>query len=529
MKKNSLLLIVLFTALYLSACAGSAEINSEAIEKHNQAMAAYRSGDIEVAKEGFEEVISAAPDFAESYLGIGMVYTEEGLYQEAVDYFCRAIELAPDLTTAYAERGWALAQLGDYAGAMTDYNKAIELGDNSVEIYTNQGTASYQMGQFTEAKESLEKALALEGTFFPAQYALLQVLYADEDYGEAQELADTIISQNRGTLNVYLIRGDSLLASGEVSGAVEDFSTAVDLEPTSVPAMFRYASGLYALDRVEEALQAYDTLESLDPGNPSMFLGRAACLEKLERWQDALDDYLALFEQDPSSADASAGAGRMYSRLNENDLAQQYLLLSLELNPQASTYHSLGLFFYGNGMYSEALEAFEEGFSLEKDNALLAANLALAAFMTEDLDRAREAAAFADALEPGLSEVLKVQGLLMYHDGDYSSAVDIFSQAVEADPLDAYSHYYLGSASFQDAQYDKAEEQLHEALNLDEDLLMAHAVLSLVYQELGLREEAVIRCRLYLKPDMDPTMMFGGGMFNVAGHAQEVCNQLLGY
>ena len=204
-------------------------------------MAAYRSGELEEAKAGFQEVISADPDFSESYLGLGMVYTEEGLYQEAVENFDRAIVLDPELAAAYSERGWALAAMGDYSGAVLDYGKSIEMGVSTSAIYTNQGTAYYELGQLVEAKESFEKALVLDEAFLPAQYALLQVLYADGNHPEVQKLAGTIISQNAGTLNVYLIRGDSLLASGDVSGAVTDFSTAVDIDPDSVPALLRYA------------------------------------------------------------------------------------------------------------------------------------------------------------------------------------------------------------------------------------------------------------------------------------------------
>ena len=529
MKKVFLILVSLSAAYWMASCAGAAAIDGEQIKKHNQAMAAYRSGELEEAKAGFQEVISADPDFSESYLGLGMVYTEEGLYQEAVENFDRAIVLDPELAAAYSERGWALAAMGDYSGAVLDYGKSIEMGVSTSAIYTNQGTAYYELGQLVEAKESFEKALVLDEAFLPAQYALLQVLYADGNHPEVQKLAGTIISQNAGTLNVYLIRGDSLLASGDVSGAVTDFSTAVDIDPDSVPALLRYASGLYTLGNYEEALKAYDQLAGLDSGNPSVFLGRALCLEKLERWQDALADYLSVFEKEPDSAAAAAGTGRMYGRINEVDLAQQYLSLSLELNPQASAFQSLGLVLFRTGQFEEALEAFEQGFALEEDNTSLAANVALSAFMAGDFERAREAVFTAESLDPGLSEVLKVQGLLAYYDEDYTTAAEYFRQAVEAAPLDPYSHYYLGSAVYQAGQYEEAQDPLHEALNLDEDLLLAHAVLSLVYQELGLQEEAVIECRLYIKPEMDPTMMFGGGMFNVAGNAQEVCNQLLGY
>ena len=69
-------------------------------------------------------------------IGLGVAYSEEGNYTEAVMAYDKAILLDPKNTFALNSRGIALTALHNYAGAIQDYNDAIKL-DPTIVIRTS--------------------------------------------------------------------------------------------------------------------------------------------------------------------------------------------------------------------------------------------------------------------------------------------------------------------------------------------------------------------------------------------------------
>jgi len=69
---------------------------------------------------------------------------------------------------------------------------------------------------------------------------------------------------------------------------------------------------------------------------------------------------------------------------------------------------------------------------------------------------------------------LTQKGNAHYAEGDYDSALEAYQQAAEQRPNDAISHYNLGTALYQKAQFDKAANAFRHSLAATDSMLQAH-------------------------------------------------------
>lgn len=137
-------------------------------------------------------------------------------YTGAIDDFNKAIELTPENADAYYYRGNAKNYLQDFTGATQDYNKAIELNPKDAKAYS--------AIQFYSKKIELEPTNVL---FYykrgEAKYTLQAYTGAVQDFSEAIEVSP---KASLLTSEAYYFRGCTKEMLKDKRGALEDLSKA---------------------------------------------------------------------------------------------------------------------------------------------------------------------------------------------------------------------------------------------------------------------------------------------------------------
>jgi tetratricopeptide (TPR) repeat protein len=113
----------------------------------------------------FNEILRTSKDPAEEYTNLGVVYTQAGKYELAIQSFTKAVELKPNSTTTLNNLAWTLATTGDVS--VSDANKAVELAQHACELtgYKNPSfldtlAAAYAAaGKFDDAVKTAKQAL----------------------------------------------------------------------------------------------------------------------------------------------------------------------------------------------------------------------------------------------------------------------------------------------------------------------------------------------------------------------------------
>jgi Flp pilus assembly protein TadD len=135
---------------------------------------------------------------------LGMLYGENGKYEEAIELLKRAAELDP----------------------------------GSFEVYHNLGLTYFRLRRFAEARAPLEKAVSLRPDFFGSNAILGATLYSlrdDEAAYRVLEFAHRLKPEEADTaellFRVSVILGDKHAASADYAAALRFFEKAAELRP----------------------------------------------------------------------------------------------------------------------------------------------------------------------------------------------------------------------------------------------------------------------------------------------------------
>ncbi|MET0646057.1 MAG: tetratricopeptide repeat protein [Pyrinomonadaceae bacterium] len=201
---------------------------------------AYLSGDHARAIADFNAAALRLPASALAYYGLGNAYLGLGRLGEAARSYEHAAELSPQLAMAYKGSADVLARQGKNREALRYYERARVLGYTSPN--TRQVTA--------------------------------RILLKERRWADAlRELAE--VSKTRPTAEVFVGIGDAYVGLGQPLSAAPAYKRALELDPKSAQAHFKYGELAYSQREYAAASDSFERALALDPTGALIDRGRA--------------------------------------------------------------------------------------------------------------------------------------------------------------------------------------------------------------------------------------------------------------
>jgi tetratricopeptide (TPR) repeat protein len=110
-----------------------------------------------------------------------------------------------------------------------------------------------------------------------------------------------------------VLEGVSNLNLNKPEKALEDFSRAIEIDPTRANGYAGRANTLNTLGRYEEALKDYDKAIEIDPKLANAYVNRGSAHSHLEQYEKAIQDYEMGLELDPEIDDPPGFIDRLFS------------------------------------------------------------------------------------------------------------------------------------------------------------------------------------------------------------------------
>ncbi|HTR96798.1 MAG TPA: tetratricopeptide repeat protein, partial [Candidatus Acidoferrales bacterium] len=129
---------------------------------HNAAIAAFRGGRLEEARQRLVLAVAQAPALAEAHSDLGIVLQLMGRPLEALACFERALALRPSLLGALVNRAIVELAIGRHEAALASCERALEVAPDNLDVLNTRGVALYGLARPEEAIACFDRALAVD-------------------------------------------------------------------------------------------------------------------------------------------------------------------------------------------------------------------------------------------------------------------------------------------------------------------------------------------------------------------------------
>ena len=107
----------------------------------------------------YRHALAATTDNHVIHYNLGVVLSEQGRIDEAIDHYRQTLIIRPDYKKAHNNLGFALAEKGRFDAAIRHYTRALQIDPSTDVVYNNLGNAYLMRGQLDHALTHYRKAL----------------------------------------------------------------------------------------------------------------------------------------------------------------------------------------------------------------------------------------------------------------------------------------------------------------------------------------------------------------------------------
>ena len=298
----------------------------------------------------------------------GLVLQRLGRFAEALASYDRALALRPDYPEALFNRAVSLQALARFEEALAGYDRALAVRSDHVEALSNRGVVLHKLGRIAEAIASYERALAARPTFVEALANRGNALAALGRREEALASYERALAVRPDHADVLFHRGGVLHELGRPDEALESYERALTARPDFAEACFNRAVLLQARGQREEALADYDRVLALRPDHAEAHGNRGVLLNQLGRLDEAVASYDCAIAARPDYADAWSNRGHALQVLRRHEEALASCERALALRPDhAEAWSNRGVVLQVRRRFDEALASYDRALALRPD------------------------------------------------------------------------------------------------------------------------------------------------------------------
>lgn len=290
-----------------------------------------RNNQLDEADKWYQRAIKMASGNAPVswYIGLGIIETERGNFEQARRYYITAVQLHPDATAAYHNLGGVLLKLNRLDEADAAFRASLEQKDNKPGLTLNEvkgnimalalfgrGQVAAQRHDFYAARDFYTRAAELDPGEHAFHYALAQVLFrlGDPEGGQSAHAR-----YRRARAEAYLREAHQLLNREQWKEALARLQKAVEVDSTFMRALGDRAYVQMRLGEFDAAKQAFEQVLKADPNSLQARFYLGSIEVEMGNLESAESIFLRLIQQAPDFPDSYPQLARV--REMKGDLA----------------------------------------------------------------------------------------------------------------------------------------------------------------------------------------------------------------
>lgn len=426
----------------------------------------------EIKSEAISKIDLGIPD-EWSYVNLGRVLYDEGLYEDARAYFLKALEIKEGMPQALSGVGMTLAAEEKWKDAIEFFKSSLRIDESSLESLTGIGLSYMGAGKLRDARRFLNKALMISGGDARLYCALATINLLEGKFSAARE----------DLLKANAIETENCLSAILTAGVV------------MVEESFRLG-----LSRIKKARNSglcdliVDNSAGVNALKEKVF--KPSYFRRLVESEDVREKLWGL--KNSSVRDIE---------LKNYQSAADSLKNVLNLSPNfACAYADLSFLYCKQGRFEEAISSLKAAMETEPENHIWRESAALIFLERGNLVQAGEAVEGALQLNPGCWVCRLVKGICFFEKGDRENSLLTIRKALKIGPnhgLNSFEHALKGAAFIRIGSMRQAIGELNRATRLDPDNAIYFRLKGDAFSALGDYGKAASSYRQCLKLDPD--------------------------
>lgn len=414
----------------------------------------YRLSDYPNAQKWAAKAREQKPTNSEAWNVSGWIEIDLKNYPKAAEYYTEQIKLKPSNSMGYSNRAYAYMMMRQYENVLADCDKALKIDPSDEWLLQRKALALLKLDRKPEALKLMGEKLKYKDDD-PLSLSNIGVLFFDGgDYSGAIEfhtqgilLYEKKIKQDpkyiqmyqEDIYNIYLNRGQAFYWNKEYQKALQDYSKASLVKPADYRAWYEIGELQTQQENWLEATHGYEKAFAIKPDLPDGWVNLGFCYSNLLNDAKAVDAYTRGIKANPNVGLLYNNRGYTYLEQKLYDKAFTDLNKAIEVDPTEVMSHvSLGEFFYmARKDYPAAIAKFDEALKMENGG-----------------DRAYHTAYY-------------TRGKCYYEQGQFEKAEADFREAVDLDHKSAKSWEGLGLAHYAQKEMCDAYIAFKKAVDLE--------------------------------------------------------------
>ena len=384
-------------------------------------LAHHQAGRLAQAETHYRETLALQPDHADALHLLGVIASQIGRHDVAVDLIGRAIAHDQTSSLYYSNHGLALAGLRRFEEAIKSYDRALSLRPDNAEVLYARGNALVALERPHDALEAYQRAIRAKPDHAEALCNRGAVLAGLGRNDEALASYDRALAVAPGFGEALSNRGNALKALGRLDEALSSYDRALKARPDDAQALFNRGVTLHELKRFDEALASYDRALAVRPDHAEALSNRGDALRGLGRLEDALASYDRALAMRPDYAEVLSNRGNVLKALRRFDDALASYDTALRLSPDnPATLSNRAVTLQALDRLDEALASCDRALALNASSIEALNNRASVLQEQRCFDEALATYDRAIAIAPDYAEAQANRAFLLLLTGDFA-------------------------------------------------------------------------------------------------------------
>lgn len=202
-----------------------------------------------------------------AHYNLGIVLTEEGDIDQAINHYQHAVALRPAYAEAHYNLGRLLVEQGRLGDAVAHYEKAVEINPGDPEAQNNLGVTLFGIGRIGDAILHYQKALEIQPEYAEASCNLANALISKGDFDGAIARYRVCVAAIPDQAEAHYNLASALLRKGRTDEAIVHYQKVLELYPENADAHANLGSAFAAKGGVRDAVAEYTMAIEISPEN----------------------------------------------------------------------------------------------------------------------------------------------------------------------------------------------------------------------------------------------------------------------